>query len=208
MLIAFQHRKTQPRHLRVKSAPCRYLTLVLFLHQRNLYICAVSGLLYRSFRRLGRSEAWVLCATLLLEASSWPGYPCRALLNIAPILNQSRHDWVDVGPICICSSPYTSHLCILEGQVSRLPQHLCLVSEQCCFKTTAPGPAWISQECDSPLSVLDPSTHFPSTFINARVPQVSKSPTPAIAFVRFVYMPGGFILLPALTAFSILPFFL
>ena len=77
------------------------------------------------------------------------------------------------------------------------------VSEQCRFKNTRSSDLE-AMRLTITVSVLDPSTHFPSIFINARLSQVFKSPTPAIAFVRFASLPRRFTPLSAVTAFSIL----
>ena len=82
---------------------------------------------------------------------------------------------------------------------------LCKVSEQCRFKNIRSSDLE-GMRLAFTVSVLDPFTHFPSTFINARLSQVFKFPTPAIAFVRFVSLLRRFILSSALIVFSILPF--
>ena len=134
------------------------------------------------------------------------GYPCRALLNIALLQFLTNHNMTH-RRWSYTYSPFAVHLLLVHVGRPRVLQHFYPAPEQCPFKTTAPGPVWISQNCAPPSWVLDPSTHFPSTFVNARLLQVYKSPLPAIAFVRFISLPRRFILSSALTAFSILPFF-
>ena len=168
-------------------------TCFLLASEQSLSSRGQHVLLYRSLRKFRRDEGCVLCAALASCQQAGVPFPRATQHCITPVPNQSQHD--------------LSALVLYPFVLRRTLQHLRLVSEQCAFKTTAPGRPWISQGCASPLSVLGPSTHFPSTFINARLLQVYKSPLPAIAFVRFISLPRRFILSSALTAFSILPFF-
>ena len=65
-------------------------------------------------------------------------------------------------------------------------------------KTTAPGPV---ERMDLAIALQWIMGPLPSTFINAQIPQVCKTPPTVVAFTGFLPLPCRFVLLSALTAF-------
>ena len=182
--------------MQVSDAHC------LLASEESLYLRGHHLLLYGSLRRLGRNEGWVLCASWLLRLRAEVTLP-RARQHRSWFLanrNMTCHRW-------FYSSYFAVHLPSMRvgSRKDSAAPLLCKISEQCRFKNIHSSDLE-GMRLAVTVSVLDPFTHFPSTFINARLPQVFKSPTPAIAFLRFVSSPRRFIPLSALTAFSILRF--
>ena len=157
-------------------------TCFLLASEESLHLRGQPLLLYRSYRGVG-----VMCRIITEASCQQAGVPLPRSTQhcITPVPNQLQHDLSTLvlylfglrRTLATCAF----HLCMLKGQ--GFCSTFALVSEQCPFKTTAPGSSWISHDCAWPVSVLDHSIHFPSTLIKARPPQVSSSPTPAIAFV-------------------------
>ena len=173
------------------------MTLTVFLQWKNFSICAVIAFLCINFcEDLAEVRGAYYVPHCGLDVSKL-GHPCRALLNIAPVLSQSQQCW-------FFYSFFAVHLPIVcVGRRKDSAALLLVKYPQCRFKNTRSSDLE-AMRLTITVSVLDPSTHFPSIFINARLSQVFKSPTPAIAFVRFASLPRRFTPLSAVTAFSIL----
>ena len=139
-----------------------------------------------------------MCLMAGSMSASWGTLAARYSTSLQFVANHNND--------CSLYSFFAVHLAIVCWETKGFcSTSACTVLEQCHFKNTRSSDLE-GMRLTITVSILDPPTHFPFPFINARLSQVFKSPAPVIAFVRFVSLPRRFTPLSTVTAFSILPF--